>query len=88
MIKAPLALFQVQVKSCRWHAVGLLQAPLGKAPEALDAVNVTPVISKLVRAMMDSVVFGIANIHEAVIAVPAIAVNDGICRDATANNGL
>lgn len=54
MVKAPLALFQAQVKSRRWHTVEPLQAPLGKAPEALDAVNMTLVISKLVRAVVDS----------------------------------
>jgi len=88
MIKAPLALFQVQVKSCRWHAVGLLQAPLGKAPEALDAVDVALAVSKLVSTMIDPVMFRIPDIDEAVIAAPPVTVNDGVCRDATANNGL
>ena len=88
MIKAPLALFQVQVKSRRWHAIELLQAPPGIAPEALDAVDVTVVISKLVRAMIDSQVFSIADINKSVVAAPAVTVNDGVCQDATANNGL
>ena len=84
MIKTPLALFQVQVKSRRRDALELLQAPLGITPEALNAVNVTLVISKLVCAVIDPEVFGIADIDEAVIATPALRVNDRINRNATA----
>ena len=78
MIKAPLALFQVQVKSSHGHGVELLQAAFGKAPEALDPVNVAMVINELVRAMVDSEVLRIADINQSVIAAPAIRVDDGI----------
>jgi hypothetical protein len=38
--------------------------------------------------MIDSEVLGIADIDETVIAAPAVTVDDGVCLDATANNGL
>ena len=88
MIEAPLALFQVQVEGRHGHAVELLEPPLGVAPEALDAVDVTLAVGELVRAMMDSEVLRVADIHESVVTAPAVGVDDGIGGDSAANNGL
>lgn len=70
------------------HAVELLKPALGKAPEALDAVDVALAVGELVRAMVDPEVFRLADIHQAVVAAPAIRVDDRIGRDSAADNGL
>ena len=88
VVEPPLALFEVQAESRRRHTVELLETTLGIAPEALDAVDVALLIGKLVRAMMDSEVLGVTDINQAIVAAPAVRVDDGVGRDATANNGL
>jgi len=88
MVEAPLTLFQVEMEGRHGHAVELLEPALGIAPEALDAVDVTLAIGELVRAMMNSEVFRVADINQSIIAAPAVRMNDRIGRDATANNGL
>src|SRR5205085_11855470 len=43
---------------------------------------------ELVLTMIDSEVLRVADIHQAVIAAPAVRVDDGLSSHATANNGL
>lgn len=87
-IEAPLALFQVQMEGHDGHAVELLEPPLGIAPEALDAVDVTLVVSELVVAVADSEVLRVADIDEAVVTSPAVAMDDGVSRHPAAGNSL
>jgi hypothetical protein len=44
--------------------------------------------SELIIAVIDSEMFRIADINQPVIAAPTVRVNDRVCRDTTANNGL
>lgn len=78
----------MQVKSWRWHPIKLLEATLGVTPETLDAVDVALAGGELVGTMIDSIMFRIADIHQAIIAAPAIGMNDCFRSDATTNNGL
>lgn len=64
------------------------QAPLGKRPEGFDAVDMASAASKLVLPVMDSVVLLVAQIDEAVIAPPAIRVDDAVEVDPSPDNGL
>lgn len=48
----------------------------------------TQFIGKLVCAMMDPVMLGVTDINETVVTASPIGMNDGLNRDATANNGL
>src|SRR5437868_4938336 len=43
---------------------------------------------ELVFTMVDSEVLRVPDIHQSVIAAPAVGLNDGVNRDSTANNGL
>jgi hypothetical protein len=87
-VEAPFAFFQVQVKRLRRDPVELLQAMVSKAPEALDAIDMVCAPRELVLPMIDSVMLRVADIDQAVIAAPPIAMNHCLRRDATANNGL
>lgn len=69
-------------------SIELLQATFREAPEALNAIDMCCVADKLVLAMIDSQMFAITDIHQAVIAAPAITIDDGIKAHATTNNGL
>ena len=88
VIEPILALFQVQVEGGGCDPVELLEAPLGEAPEALNAVDVMRAGDELVLTVMDSKMLRIPNVNQAVIAAPAVRVDDGVERDATAHNGL
>ncbi len=88
MIEPILALFEMQVEGASRYSVELLQAPLGVAPEALNAVDMMCASGKLVLCVMDSVMFRVADINESIIAAPTITMNNGFRSNATANNGL
>ena len=57
------------------HAVKLRQAVLGKAPKALDAVDVIRPNGKFVIPVMDAKVSCVTQINQAIVAAPAIGVN-------------
>jgi hypothetical protein len=54
-----------------------LEASFGKAAKAFDAINVACSHDKLVAAMFDTKMFGIADIRWPVIAAPAVTVDAG-----------
>ena len=58
------------------EALELRQADLGQAPEAFDAVDVDGAVGELVFGMIDAEV-AVAEIDQAVVATPAIGVDDG-----------
>src|SRR5437764_6636295 len=78
----------MQVESASRDAIELLQAPLGIAPEALNAINMMFATRELVFTMIDSEMLCITDINQTVIAAPAVRVDNRSQRDATANNGL
>jgi hypothetical protein len=49
-----------------------------RTPKGLDTVDMVRSFGKLVLSVFDSEVFLVANIDEAVVATPTIAVNDGL----------
>src|SRR5690606_18693727 len=85
MVEAELGLLQVQVEGVPGHAVELGQAVLGVAPEALDAVDVAASAGELVLAVVDAEVFGVADVDQAVVAGPAVGVDDALEADAAAD---
>ena len=70
------------------HAVKVGQAVRGVAPEALDAVDVRPAGGELVIAMMDPQVLGVAHVDQAVVAGPAVAVDDRVQANPATNRFL
>ena len=88
MIESPLALLQMQIESACGDTIELLQATLSKAPEAFNAINMCRASDELIRAMIDSEVFRVSDINQAIVAAPAVRVDDSLSSHATANNGL
>ena len=61
------------------------QSSLGVAPEGLDAVDVGLQIGELVVVVPHAEVLGVADVDQAVVASPAVAVNDAGQVDLAAN---
>jgi len=76
MIKAIFSFFQMQVERMFGYAIKLGQPTFCIAPERLNTVNMPFTIRKFILAMIHSKVLIKANINQAVVASPAIRVND------------
>lgn len=70
-----------------WQALELGEPDLGHAPEALDTVDVDRASGELVSGMIDTIV-SVSQIDEAVIAAPAIGVDNGAGIDLPSDNAL
>ena len=75
LIEAIFRFFQVKIKRVLGHPVELHQATLGIAPKALDAVDVNAASGEFIVAVADPQMFVKADIHQPVIAAPAVRVN-------------
>src|SRR5438270_7095458 len=78
----------MQIESTTGHTIELMQAPLGIAPEALNAIDVMRPAHELVLTVIDSKVFRITDINQAVITAPTGRMDDRVQGHATANYGL
>ena len=78
VVEAELGLLEVQVERMTRHALELREPVLGEGPEALDAVDVRPAVGELVLAVVDAQVPGVADVDQAVVAGPAVGVDDGL----------
>jgi hypothetical protein len=88
IVEPILALLQVRVERASRDFVELLEPTLGIAPEALNAVDVMLAPDKLVLPVIDSEVLRVSDIDKAIIASPAVRVDDRFRSHSTANNGL
>ena len=88
VIEAPFTLFEMQIKGMIRHTVELLQPSFGKAPKAFDAIDVACSDRKLIAAVIDSKVFGIAEIHQSVITTPVVVVDHHFGSHTTPYNRL
>ena len=85
MVESKFSFFEVKVEGVAGDAVELGQSSFGVAPEGLDAVDVGLEVGELVVVMPDAEVLGVADVDQAVIASPAVAVNDAGQVDLAAN---
>ena len=88
MIEAEFGRFQVQQKGVFGHAFELLEAGFGEAPEGLDAVCVRGAMDELVLSVADAEVAVEADVHQPVVAAPAVGVDHRRRVDFAADNGL
>lgn len=63
------------------NALHFGQTQLGIGPERFDAIDVGQIVGELVAGMVHPQVLDVPNVHQPVIAAPAIAVDDAIERD-------
>ena len=64
------------------------ESRFGIAPKALDSINMTFIMNKLVLSMVDSEMFLVSEINEPVIASPAIRMDNTLDIYPAPNNGL
>ena len=76
MIKPKLTLFKIKIKVWFMNASKLGQPGLGDAPKVLDAVDVVRSVRKFVFAMMDAIMHLVAKIHETIIGLESIRINN------------
>ena len=62
--------------------------PLGIAPKGLDAVDMVVALGKFVLTVLNTKMLGITDINQAVVASPAIGVNNTVNADAASNHLL
>ena len=76
MVPTPFGFFKVKQEKLLAHTPQFGEAELGKAPEALDAVDVVLAPGKLVFVVENAVVF-VAAQKQPVVAEPAVGVHGG-----------
>jgi len=87
VIEAKFAFFEMQIEVLAADAAPFRQAGFRRAPEALDAIDMdASAADKHVIAVLDPEVFAVAEVDQAIVANPAIAMDDTGHIDATANN--
>ena len=87
MVVSPFGLLEMEVEGVSRQALELGQPDLGQAPEAFDAVDMDGAFGELVAGMVDADV-AIAEVDQAVVAAPAIRVDDGARVDPAADDAL
>jgi|GEM_PF-1588093 len=88
MVKPELTLFQMQIEGVLGNAVELRQPAFGKAPEGFDSVDVMLSPDELVIAMIDPEVLVKADVHQPIVAAPAVCVDDATDVGLAPDNGL
>jgi hypothetical protein len=88
MVKPKLTLFQMQME-CRLALTPEPGKPgLSVSPEALDSIDMTYISGELVLSVVDAQMFFEPQIHQPVVASPAIGVNHAIKADSATNDCL
>ena len=78
----------MKVKGVFRNVVELEQAPFCETPEALNAVDVARPASKFILAVIDAKVLVETQIHQAIVATPAVGLQDGFGSDSATNHRL
>lgn len=76
VVKSELSFFEMEVEGVPGDAVELCQSPLRIALEGLDAIDVRLEVGELIVVVPHAQVLGIAHIHQAVVASPAVTMDD------------
>lgn len=88
MIESKLTFFKMQVKGVGVHAAESGEPSFGKAPETLDAVYMRPPVSEFIFGMLHAIVLFVTQVHQAVVAAPAIGVDDTFRADLAPDHRL
>lgn len=76
MIKPKFAFSQMEIEGVLMKAPEADKAGFGKGPKTFYSIDMGMLIGKLVVAMFNAKVLLIAQIHQAVVATPAIRMNN------------
>ena len=78
----------MQIKDGRRESIELHESGLGKGPKGFDAVDMVPSPGELVLAMMDAIMLFVTQVHQAVVASPAVGVNHALGVHFSSDDGL
>lgn len=88
MVEPKFAFFEMDKKVFASNAAAFRQSRFRGAPEALDAIDGhAAAADKDTVAVFDAEMFAVTEVDQAVVANPAVGMNDAGQRDAPANNG-
>lgn len=76
MIKSKFTFFQVQSKGLFANAPKLTEPHFGDGPEILNPVDMAGAFGKFIVAVFDTIMLLIAEVHQAVITLEPIGVDD------------
>jgi len=88
MVESELALFQMQTEGLFGNAVELSQSAFGKAPKRLNSVDVMLSPDELVVTVVYPEMLVKADVHQSIVAAPAIGVDDAVDVGFAPDNGL
>ena len=88
-VEPELAFLEVEVEQVFTNTAAFGQPGFGRAPEALNAVDVDATASgEDVVSVVDPMVFPVAEVHQSIIASPGVGVYDASDIDLPTENGL
>ena len=88
MIKPKLAFFQMEIKRMFLHASEPNQARFRESPKTFYPVNVAMFIGKFILAVLHTVMLLVAKIYQAIVAAPAVRMNDAFRVNPSTDNTL
>lgn len=87
MVETELCFLEVQMEGVFGNDLELGELEFGISPEALHAIDVRLFVGKFVSTILNAQVFGVADIDQAIVAAPAIGMDDALEIN-FASNGL
>jgi len=84
-VESPLAFLQMKREGAISDAVKLLQAVSSKAPETINLIQSIKVVRETI--FMNSKSLLVFDIHQPVIAMPAVIAEHDVCNRSAANDG-
>ena len=88
MVEAKFTFLEMDKKVFASNAAAFRQSRFRGAPETLDAIDMhAAAADKDTVAVLDAEMFAVPEVDQAVVANPAVGMNDAGQRDAPANNG-
>ena len=88
MIKPELSLFKMQLKGMLSNAIKLSQSAFSETPKRLDTIYMRIAPGKFIVAMVDPMMFIKPDIHQTIVATPAISMNHTGNVHLASDNGL
>ena len=70
------------------HTTKSVQSGFSKAPEALNAIDMSPTLYEFILAMIHAQVFAIADVDQPIVTTPAIRIDDATQCNTTPDNAL
>ena len=88
MVKSKFAFFQIEIKSVFVQASKSHKPRFCKGPKTFNPINVGMLIYKFVFAVLNTKMLLIAKVYKAIVATPAVRVNNTLKFNAASDDAL